>query len=326
MHKLHVFLAVLGILMLSAAQQALAKPAIIGAPKCKACHKAKTGDQWNIWAESAHARAFTTLASEQSREIAADLGLGDPQKETACLKCHATKASMAEGVLINGRADYADTEGVGCEACHGPGSDYKARKVMADPETARAAGLVMISGEDGCTKCHNDQSPTFKGFDFEARWAEIAHPVPTENEAETSPSLLVSESTMQEIVFESSIGYVIFPHDLHATDVGMECVKCHHQIHASELNTPHPDYLAPSRINCEICHNPNSRDGGKYYRCSDCHHSELNNITDETLSSKAVIHKNCWSCHEMGTGANASARCDECHVKRKRVTVVDQEL
>jgi hypothetical protein len=51
---------------------------------------------------------------------------------------------------------------------------------MTDPEAAKAAGMVMAKTADACTKCHNDESPTFKEFDFEKRWAKIAHPVPTE--------------------------------------------------------------------------------------------------------------------------------------------------
>jgi len=74
---------------------------IIGAPKCKTCHKAKTGDQWKIWTESAHAKAFETLASEEAKKIAADKKLGDPQTEDACLKCHTTKAFLGSEVVVN---------------------------------------------------------------------------------------------------------------------------------------------------------------------------------------------------------------------------------
>ena len=161
----------------------LASPEINGAPKCKSCHKAKTGDQWKIWTESAHARAFETLASEQARKIASDEGLGDPQTEQACLKCHSTLASLGVGLVINAKANYADSEGIGCEACHGPGSDYKPRKIMVDHDASIAAGLVMNGTADGCTNCHNEQSPTFKGFDFEESWAKITHPVGAIGEA-----------------------------------------------------------------------------------------------------------------------------------------------
>jgi hypothetical protein len=312
MRKLHVFLLVLGGLMLFMTQSATAKPEIVGAPKCKTCHRAKTGDQWQIWTESAHARAFETLASAESQKIAADMGLGDPQQETACLKCHATRASLGGDVAINEKANYNDSEGVGCEACHGPGSDYKSRSVMLDPEASRAAGLIMNSG---CRACHNDESPTFRGFDFEAQWLEIAHMVPGEAGGETTS--LEDASTLQEILIESSVGDVIFPHDFHVTGVDMECVECHHQIHAVELDTPHPDYLTSSWINCQACHSPDSESDQIYYLCGECHHTNLSNIADETLSSKVVVHKSCWKCHDTRTGVEASQGCVDCHVKEK---------
>ncbi len=173
-----VAVVVVGGIVLGMAGAAMANPEIIGAPKCKMCHKAKTGDQWKIWEESAHAGAFATLASEESKKIAADKGLGDPQKEEACLKCHATHAFLGRDVVVNAKGKYEDAEGVGCEACHGAGSDYKSKKVMEDSAAAKAAGLIMNKSAEFCQKCHNEESPTFKGFDFEKRWAEIAHPVP----------------------------------------------------------------------------------------------------------------------------------------------------
>jgi len=316
MRKFHVFLVVLAGLMFGMTQLVAASPEIIGAPKCKTCHRAKTGDQWKIWTESAHARAFETLASVESQKIAADRGLGDPQQETACLKCHATKSSLGEGVVINEKANYEDNEGVGCEACHGPGSDYKSRKVMLDPEAARMAGLIMNTG---CRKCHNEESPTFKGFDFEARWLDIAHAVPGETAGESKDSPALDEAgSLEEILIQSSVGDVVFPHDFHVTGVKMECVECHHQIHAVELDTPHPDYLTSSWINCQSCHNPSSASEQVFYQCGECHHTDENNIADETLSSKVVVHKSCWKCHDTRTGVEASQGCVDCHVKEEK--------
>ena len=324
------FYVSLGVLLFSTfsllcdSQDVFANPEIIGAPKCKTCHKAKTGDQWKIWTESAHARAFETLASEQSRKIASEKGLGVPQQEEACLKCHATKASLGTETVVNEKGKYADSEGVGCESCHGPGSDYKSKKVMVDPEAARLAGLVMIETADGCTQCHNEESPTFKGFDFDKRWAEIAHPVPSEEvvQADTPAAVPAKPDEVLdmpgEITYTSSVGDVLFPHNLHVTELEVECVECHHQIHAMELDTPHPDYMTSSWVSCKICHNTDSVKREEYYKCSYCHLTNSDDIADETLSSKVVTHKSCWNCHETGTGVEASQGCVECHVKDKK--------
>ena len=173
-----ISLAVFGGIMLGMAQEAVAGPELVGSPKCKVCHKAKTGDQWKIWTESKHAGAFATLASEESKKIAAAKGIEDPQTAPECLKCHTTKAFLGKDVAVNDKGKYEDAEGVGCEACHGPGSEYKSKKVMTDPAAAKAAGLVRDKSAEACTRCHNEESPTFKGFEFEERWAEVAHPVP----------------------------------------------------------------------------------------------------------------------------------------------------
>ncbi len=298
--------------LFSYSQLANADHEIIGAPKCKSCHKTKTGDQWKAWTESAHAGAFETLASDEAKKIAADNGLGDPQAEDACLKCHATRVFLGAGVAISEKAKYADSEGVGCEACHGPGSDYKPKKIMTDPEAARAAGMVSVKSIDACARCHNEESPTFRAFDFEESWAKIAHSVPM---VETVAATLVMPG---EITFESSVGHVHFPHDLHVGELELECNECHHQIHAVVLDTPHPGYLESSWIKCQLCHDPSQQTDKSYYKCSECHHENSNNITDETLSSKVVTHKSCWTCHESGTGVKASKGCPGCHVKEEK--------
>jgi hypothetical protein len=314
---LALFLVMSGGPVPAVAQDVASAYEIIGAPGCKGCHGARTGGQWKIWAESAHARAFETLASAEAGMIAGDSGLGDPQTEEACLKCHATRASLGGGAAVSEKGRYADSEGVGCESCHGPGSVYKSNKIMKDPQAARAAGLVMIKTADGCTQCHNEESPTYTGFDFEKRWAEIAHPVPVKEEIQ-SGSFAEMLDMPDEITYKSSVGNVVFPHNVHVNELKVECAGCHHQIHAIDLKTPHPDYMTSSWVSCKTCHNTNSENRNKYYKCADCHHSEMDDISDETLSSKVVTHKNCWACHETGTGVDASKGCVVCHVKEEK--------
>jgi len=120
-----------------------------------------------------------------------------------------------------------------------------------------------------------------------------------------------------KVTIESSLGAVLLPHKVHVKDVKLKCNVCHHQIHATELDTPHPDYLASSRVSCQTCHETNSETRKKYYKCSHCHHSETDDIADETLSSKVVVHKSCWKCHETGTGVEASKGCSDCHLKEE---------
>lgn len=151
------------------AQQEEKKFEYVGSKKCQICHKSeKSGNQWEKWSEGPHAKAFETLASEKAKNIAKEKGIEDPQKAEECLSCH------------NG---WDGEEAVGCEDCHGPGSEYKSMKVMKGifkgelkPEDY---GLVRPT-EETCKKCHNEQSPTYKEFKSEEFFKQIAHPVPKE--------------------------------------------------------------------------------------------------------------------------------------------------
>lgn len=116
----------------------------IGAKKCKMCHK-KDGIHPS-WAETKHAKAWELLDSAA-------------QKKEDCVKCHST-GTTAKGVLL---------EGVQCEACHGPGSDYKKKSIMEDREKAVANGLI-IPNEKTCLACHENVPEEFRAkekFDFE---------------------------------------------------------------------------------------------------------------------------------------------------------------
>lgn len=69
---------------------------------------------------------------------------------TKCKICHKVQyASWAE-------SKHAERNPpLGCESCHGSGSEYKKKSIMEDPELARAAGLVMPD-EAFCARCHRD--------------------------------------------------------------------------------------------------------------------------------------------------------------------------
>lgn len=149
--------------------------AYVGADKCKLCHNSeKKGAQYTKWQESKHSKAYEALASDQAKKFAAERGLGDPQKEPKCLVCHVTGyAAPDEFHTEKWRID----EGVGCEACHGPGGDYWKMTVMKDVKQATAGGLNLPDAET-CKMCHNEKSPSYKPFDFDTYWAKIKHDNP----------------------------------------------------------------------------------------------------------------------------------------------------
>jgi hypothetical protein len=86
----------------------------------------------------------------------------------------------------------------------------------------------------------------------------------------------------------------------------------------------HEEYLTYSPVNGD-CHDADTAISTTYYGCDHCHHSNLENIADETLTAKVVIHKSCWNCHLSGNGAEASERCSFCHQKEEQELEVSQE-
>jgi uncharacterized protein YpmB len=144
----------------------------IGNTKCKMCHNsAKMGKIWDTWSETKHATAYATLANEESKKIAKEMKIEDAQKSEKCLKCHVTGYGQPTG------DKYSMEEGVGCEACHGPGEHYWSIKIMKDKELAIENGLVEPD-EKLCATCHNEESPTYKPLDFKEAYKMVEHHPP----------------------------------------------------------------------------------------------------------------------------------------------------
>jgi hypothetical protein len=146
----------------------------IGASKCKMCHvKPATGEQYNVWLKGPHAGAMKTLASDEAKKIATEKGIADPTTDAACISCHSTVGGVDAKLVASAKI----AEAVSCESCHGPGSMYKGASVMKNRDLAVSKGMIVPT-EETCTACHNDKSPTFKGFNFAEMSAKIAHPNP----------------------------------------------------------------------------------------------------------------------------------------------------
>ncbi|MFQ6675103.1 MAG: multiheme c-type cytochrome [Fidelibacterota bacterium] len=166
-------------------------PRYVGVAKCEICHATDDiGNQVAIWKSSAHARAFESLLTEEAKSIAREWGLTSPPHEAPeCLECHVTGYG-----LDSSRFKYplVKEDGVQCESCHGPGSEYRKIDIMLDSTLSRANGLILPT-EETCAQCHNERSPKFKPFTFEELVKRIEHRVPEgfewEEEEEEEESL-----------------------------------------------------------------------------------------------------------------------------------------
>ncbi len=139
--------------------------------------------------------------------------------------------------------------------------------------------------------------------------------VTTAGEQDATDSPKDSIEIPSEIISEASVGEVVFPHLEHYEDFEIKCVECHHEMNAKNINIPHEEYFDDFWINCEGCHINTESKEMIAHACSNCHNSHPTSIADEMISKKVAIHKNCWRCHDLGTGLEASESCAICHVK-----------
>lgn len=108
------------------------QPHYVGSQACAACHGAAV--RW--WRTTMHGRAYATLADQNKNY------------NLSCVGCHVT------GYLRPGGSTVTHVEGlenVGCESCHGPGSQH-----VADP-TGAAVNVVRSPEESTCRGCHNPE-------------------------------------------------------------------------------------------------------------------------------------------------------------------------
>jgi DnaJ-class molecular chaperone len=146
----------------------------VGSAKCKMCHRTeKQGQQFPLWEARKHSKSFQVLTTDKAKEIAQGAGVDNPVESPSCLKCH---APLAE------KTPEFKEEGVGCEACHGPGSVYKKMSIMKDHAESVKNGMTEYGSADAikkqCLSCHENAHEST--FDFEAAWEKVKHPRPKE--------------------------------------------------------------------------------------------------------------------------------------------------
>jgi hypothetical protein len=120
-------------------------PVFVGERRCKVCHLAT----FKAWEKTAHAHAFETLTEEE-------------RKNPICIACHTTGYGAGG---YGSKETVIDLTNVQCESCHGPGSLYSRSSVMRSRKDSEELGLVKIDAAI-CTRCHNENSPTFRVFDY----------------------------------------------------------------------------------------------------------------------------------------------------------------
>jgi hypothetical protein len=148
-------------------------PRYIGSAACIDCHEDGVHSiQYVAWLRSRHAHAYWRLGADWSLYLARRRphyhDLKRPLADHRCLLCHVTGA-QDDRALFSG--SYRAEEGVGCESCHGPGSEYATPEIMSDHAAYIEHG-GRIPDASTCRRCHRRE-----GFDWPKMWAACSHPL-----------------------------------------------------------------------------------------------------------------------------------------------------
>lgn len=143
----------------------------VGAESCggSACHgnsaprtKLRIGqNEFYIWSQKdRHAKAYEVLTNPDSKRIAHNLKIDKPEQAHRCLVCHALD------VEDNRQGKNFDlTEGVSCEACHGPAEQWLGPHIRKDWDAKKAVTYGMYNTKDlglrsdKCLACHLGVGP-----------------------------------------------------------------------------------------------------------------------------------------------------------------------
>jgi len=126
-------------------------PQYVGTETCLGCHQ----DDHSKWAATGHAHAWDALKRRDSES--------DPN----CIACHSVGFGTPSGYqrAMNGER----LVNVGCESCHGPGSQHVTQRASGQDITFFFRPL----GPADCTTCHHGEFS--RPFDYPDFWPAIQH-------------------------------------------------------------------------------------------------------------------------------------------------------
>ena len=203
-----------------------------------------------------------------------------------CDGCH----SVNFNIQNNSVAEW----NVGCERCHGPGSEHTARPTRAN--IVNPARLNYVDANDTCIQCHSQGRPLtnpIEGKNYD--W-----PVGFQMGLHLQDYWKLEDHTLGELSFTHFPDGTAHKNRMQGNDFtqsvmyrrGVTCFSCH-DVHGTSNNA---QLRAPANVICLTCHSPNGPDGPR------------------TATIEEHTH------HKAGTpGGN----CVDCHMPKIEVTLAD---
>ena len=160
-------------------------PHYVGSEACKGCHS----DMYKKWLTTPHSHAYQKLEETKNPSLR--------QYDPECIVCHTVGFGYKSG--FRDETSTPKLKNVGCESCHGPGSEHivseqdrtsgkaaphsqKWRELMNPyrtpdgPETEKARDNRILRADVFCQTCHDkDNDVHWLNKAFERKWMKIWH-------------------------------------------------------------------------------------------------------------------------------------------------------
>jgi predicted CXXCH cytochrome family protein len=171
---------------------------------------------------------------------------------------------------------------VGCEKCHGPGSEHAARPSKTN--IVNPARLDYVKANDTCIQCHSQGMPTqapkdgkaydwpvgFRmGLSLKDFWT-LEEATPGQTSFTHFPDGTAHKNRMQGNDFVQSQMYTH----------GVACFSCH-DVHGTANNA---DTIKPANVVCLSCHGPQSPNGPRTATISEHTHHQAGSAGNECVS------------------------------------------
>ena len=193
-----------------------------------------------------------------------------------CDGCHSTNYNIENKTVTEWN--------VGCEKCHGPGSDHVALPARAN--IVNPARLDLVQSNDTCIQCHSQGQPlnnpiAGKYYDWpvgfnvgnklQNYWKLEDHKL-GELTFTHFPDGTAHKNRMQGNDFVQSVMYTH----------GVKCSSCH-DVHGTDNNAL---LIKPASAMCLECHGPDSPNG-----------PHVANLQDHTHHKEGTAGNECVACH-----------------------------
>ena len=143
----------------------------VGSDRCERCHKS----EYKVWEKSYHAHAYKTLVDVKHPSLR--------QFDGECISCHVIGFEHNTGygdALKAGNVERAKMlRNVGCESCHGPGSEHirnkNNKKIHMAMNPWKHRPNPKLAMDTFCQKCHDIDNDVH--WNFKRKWPKIIHPL-----------------------------------------------------------------------------------------------------------------------------------------------------